>query len=338
MRLETDRDVLELLNAFLPAAAFGAAVELGVFWELAQEPHTAAQAAERWNIPPQRCQHWLNLLAQWGLLDKHNDRYAVSPLTRSAILEKYTQDTWQFLVQRELEWYPIGTKLGKRIQAPGSLWELQGRTEPSDYDRLRNDPAWAERYTRMIYERSLGDANRFADRLDMRGVHRMMDLGGGSGVISLALLRRYPEVQSVVVDYEWVCAAAHQLAEANGLADRISFHAADVLNDELPSGFDLVIESDVGLYELELFHRVFASLNPGGRFVISQPWAEPDGTVPERLLLRNFRSSLHDPNALECVRADVRALLIDAGFENTYEWTFGTDDIVLESSKPNSAR
>ena len=29
MKLENDRDVLELLNAFLPAAAFGAAVELG---------------------------------------------------------------------------------------------------------------------------------------------------------------------------------------------------------------------------------------------------------------------------------------------------------------------
>jgi tRNA A58 N-methylase Trm61 len=333
MKLETERDVLDLLTAYLPSAALGAALELGLFWSLASEPMTLHQVADRYNIPFRRCQHWLNLLTKWGLLERQNDLYAVTLLTRTAILEKYTQETWGFLAHRELEWYPIGADLAAQLGHPGSLWTLKGRQAPSDYERIRDNHEWAARYTRMLYERTLPQAVLFAESLDMTGVSRVMDLGGGSGVISLALLRRYPELKTVVVDFENVCVTGRELADANGLGERISFHPANLAEDELPTGFDLVVESDVGIYTLELFRRVYASLNPRGRFVISQPWAEPDGTVPERLILRNFRSSLEDPSALECIFDDVRALMVKAGFRALTEWQFGTDDVVLESHK-----
>ena len=182
----------------------------------------------------------------------------------------------------------------------------------------------------MLYERTLPVAAQFAEELDMTNIHRMMDLGGGSGVMSMALMRRYPQLTSVVVEIENVCVSGRRIAAENGLSDRITFHPANILRDELPASFDLVLEADVGLYELELFRRVRAALNPGGRFVISQPWAQRDGSVPDRLLLRNFRSSLQDPNALECILKDVRALMREAGFQQLSEWAFGQDDIVLE--------
>ncbi len=334
MKLERERDVLDLLDGYMPSAALGAALERGLFWQLDNQPLTIAQVAEKFNIPYRRCQHWLNLLVQSGLLEKQGDVYRVSTLTRNAILEKYSPDVWKTIAERAVEQYPIGIELGTRISHPGSLWELQGHRPPSDYERAAADPEWAARYTRMLYERAIVPSAQLAEKMDMTGVRRLMDFGGGSGVVSFALLRRYPALTSVVVDYENVCKAGREIALEIGLADRITYHPANILEDELPTGFDMVLESDVGIYDAEIFRRIYHALNPGGRLVLNQPWAEADGTVPGRLIVDNFRNSLHDPAAVECMRDEARTLMQGAGFQDLLEWSSNQEDIVLEGRKP----
>src|SRR5690349_582448 len=119
MKPASERDVFDLLNAFLPSVALSAALQLGLFWEC---PLTADAAAQRWNIPLRRCQHWLNVLVQWGLLEKQDDTYTVSELTRKVILGEYTRELWGFIAARDHAYYPIGTELAQHIQHPGSLW------------------------------------------------------------------------------------------------------------------------------------------------------------------------------------------------------------------------
>lgn len=64
------------------------------------------------------------------------------------------------------------------------------------------------------------------------------DLGGGSGVVAMALLRKHPILTAVIVDIANVCEAGHEIVAENAMADRISFHAADILHGALPSGRD----------------------------------------------------------------------------------------------------
>jgi 16S rRNA G1207 methylase RsmC len=65
---------------------------------------------------------------------------------------------------------------------------------------MAQSPERARRFTRMLGEIHRPLAAELAETLDMTGVRRLMDLGGGSGVVSLALLNRHPELTAVVVD------------------------------------------------------------------------------------------------------------------------------------------
>jgi hypothetical protein len=66
--------------------------------------------------------------------------------------------------------------------------------------------------------------------------------------VSFALLRRQGGLTAVVVDAETVCQAGREIAKENNLEKRVSYLAADLSQDELPTGFDLVILCGVGLF------------------------------------------------------------------------------------------
>jgi tRNA (cmo5U34)-methyltransferase len=122
------------------------------------------------------------------------------------------------------------------------------------------------------------------DVLGLRDVpiERVLDLGAGTGLMSAAVLARYPHAQLVLVD-----GAAEMLeqARANVRASSITTVVAD-LREELPAGpFDAVV-SALAIHHLEdadkraLFARVHAALRPGGAFVNAEhvagptPWLE----------------------------------------------------------------
>jgi tRNA (cmo5U34)-methyltransferase len=120
--------------------------------------------------------------------------------------------------------------------------------------------------------------------LGLRGgpVERVLDLGAGTGLMSRAVLSRYPDAEVVLVDGagEMIARAREQLADAGA-----TFVVAD-LREPLPAGpFDAVV-SALAIHHLEhpdnrsLLRRVEAALRPGGVYVNAEhvagrtPWLE----------------------------------------------------------------
>jgi tRNA (cmo5U34)-methyltransferase len=100
-------------------------------------------------------------------------------------------------------------------------------------------------------------------------VRRVLDLGAGTGLMSLAVLERYPEAELVLVD-----GAAEMLGQAR---ERLPVGATTTvladLREALPEGpFDAVV-SALAIHHLEdldkrdLLARVHDELRPGGVFV-----------------------------------------------------------------------
>jgi predicted O-methyltransferase YrrM len=179
---------------------------------------------------------------------------------------------------------------------------------------MANDPERARRFTRMLYELHQPLAAQLTELLDMTGVHRLMDLGGGSGVVSLALLRQYPHLTSVVVDIENVCMAGREIASEHAAAARITYHAADFVHDELPGGYDMVLQCDVGVYGEALFRKLWAALNQGGRLVIVDHFAPAENVASPARLYWTFLDSLTDPDLGVMTVAKLQNQLTQAGF------------------------
>jgi SAM-dependent methyltransferase len=341
MKPGTTDDVFDLMDSYVTSGALNAAMELGLFWLLAEQPMDKEGIAHALDIPINRCQYWLQLLSSMGLIEQGSEGYAPSSTTRAAILNAYSQETWAFLAGETLDRFPAVHDLALRIRQAGSAWAVQGLTPPDYFTQLLQSPERARRFTRMLYEIHLPLAEQVAESLDMSGVDRLMDLGGGSGVVSLALLRRHHHLTAVVVDIANVCAAGREIAAENSMEDRITYYEADFLHDDLPSGFGMVLECDAGPYSEALLRKIRTALNPGGCLAIVDQFAPTEGVAPSAWLHWAFQASLENPNFTLLTVTEVQSRLKQAGFQLLSERTlphnevlrWSSDWILIEASK-----
>ena len=335
MKPVTTDQVLDLMDAYVTSAALNAALELGLFWLLAERPLDAAAVARSLDIPSARCAAWLQLLSTTGLIARGPQGYAPTPAARSAILDACSHDTWALLAQDARDRYPAILDLAVHLREPGSTWAAQGRTAPDYFAQMVESPDRARRFTRVLYELHLPLAEALADALELSGVNRMLDLGGGSGVMSMALLRRWPDLRAVVVDIATVCAAGREIAEEQSLEDRLTYHAADFLRDELPSGVELVLQCDAGGSSESLLQKIRAALAPGGRLVIVDQFAPEPGVAPATAPypVWAFLASLDRPEVRYTTVDEMEAKLRRVGYSRvsatalaqrgTQRWTAG---------------
>jgi len=335
MNLKTKDDIYLLMYSAVPSAALGAAIETGLLWRLATEPMSVADVAQAYNIPGKRCNYWLQVLDQLGILENGPAGYAPTTLAIEAILDNHSQESQQHLALDEGERTAGMHDLPLYISEPGSIWAAQGLEEPKNFvEKMRVDPARAREFTRMLFEVHQQLANEIVERIDMTGVERMMDLGGGSGVVSMTLLRKYPAITATIVDIENVCVAGREIAEEEGLSDRIDYYSADFAAGEFPSGFDMVLQCDVSVFNVPLFQKVWQTLKPEGRFILVGQFSPTEDYAPPTRVQWIFVDSLREPDFSIPTRDQVQKQLVQAGFDVLPEvHIFGNGWVILQARK-----
>jgi len=313
---DSPEEALACLQAYSSSAAVGAALELGLPWLLEAAPLDHAVIAAALGVPQVRCRWWLETLVRLGLLERAASGYALTPGARRGVLGSYSRESWAFLAREERERFPeVLDWTGRLTAPPGS----PGRPPSGYFAQITADPERARAFTRMLYDLHRPLAERLAAALDLTGCRRLVDLGGGSGVMSLALVRRYPGLTSMVVDIENVCAEGRAIAAEQGLGERVSFRGGDFRSAPLPEGCDAVLECDVGVYEEGLFSAVRAALPPGGRFAVADLLPEAEDDFPEGLLHWGFTGALArddpgEPGQGRMTWVRLRGMLAAAGF------------------------
>lgn len=333
MKPKTTKDISWLMRGYIPAAALGTALELGLFWMLEDNPMGVNEVAKNFKIPYQRCYYWLEYLMELGLLDKNPDGYTPSTTAQEAILNARSRETWAHLAGEARERLPVVQDMMIHLSDSGSVWDALGIAPPDYLAKLRDDPDNARRFTRMLYELHQGEAEELSKALDMTGVTKLMDIGGGSGVMSMALLKRYPDLEAVVVDQPNVCAAGRQIAREEGLEERITYHEANFLEDDLPTGFDMVIECDVGVYKTELFQKALGSLKPGGRFVILDYSFETEAVNRQNLMSWGLYISLEEAEFTFITADEIASMLLESGFQTVSKPRPLMEGLVIEAFK-----
>lgn len=303
-------DVYGLLAGYNSAAAVAAALELGLFWILQDGPRTAASISEELDVPVLRCDYWLGLLASIGLLEETADGYRLSATGRSAIVDRWSRASWGYLAREAREAYPLGIDLTHRLSVRGPVTDDPGAI--TDYvDKLRASPERAREFTELLYELHSWLGEAVAETVDLGGASRLLDLGGGSGVVSLALLRRFPDLTAVVADLPSVCEAGRAIADRTDEAPRIEYLPIDYWHEDLSSGFDVIMACDAR-FTRPLLAKISAALPEGGRYLLVDRSFDTGPDQRAQLAPGLFEASLIDPDhhlpTIEQVYADMRAV------------------------------
>jgi cyclopropane fatty-acyl-phospholipid synthase-like methyltransferase len=150
-----------------------------------------------------------------------------------------------------------------------------------------------------------------------------MDVGGGSGAVSIALCRRFHHLESVVVDQAPVVAKTRSHIEKAGLQDRITTHAANVFDDALPQGCDAAVLANF-LHDFSpeqnraTLKRVSHALPSGGRVFLLEVVPDDERTGPPLAVAFSAGMIVNTAGGDAYTARDYTAWLEEAGFAGVH--------------------
>ncbi len=156
---------------------------------------------------------------------------------------------------------------------------------------------------------------------------KMLDLGGGSGLCCVSIVKAHPSLKGVVFDQPGVIEATMEFIEKYHVEDRIETMAGNYLEDAIGQNYDLIFASATLNFAKQnldpLFHKVFQALNPGGLFITFQDGMTHENTKPDVMLA-------HTPHALAMGRTmtfkqgEIADAMIRTGFKSVQSRTLTT--------------
>jgi predicted O-methyltransferase YrrM len=281
---------IDIQTAFILSRLIIATERLQVFRKLHGKRMTADAIGRRLKIHRFYLLPFLNCLVSLGLLRKANARYWNTPFA-----EKY------FIAERSVYWtrqysaecaqrYEALTGLEKTL-ASGKRRHQTKRLKPRNYlERMRRDQREAEDFTQMLFYLHQGDAEALASYLDLSDHRAVLDVGGGSGVMSIALANKNPHLRACILDIAPVCQIAARNVKRAGLSRRIRTRAGDI-RQTLPAGYDVIIFCDVGAVSAQLLRNAYQRLPANGLLVLADRYLADDGTKPLERLAAHFVGS-----------------------------------------------
>lgn len=261
----------DLQLAGLGADALQAALECALFDHLGAFIHPAALAA-RLELDGPSTGYLLELLWSQGLLERDNQHpphYRNLPPADLYLRAEASAYCGDALLFRHRVMRQTGSQLGDYLR--------QGVARPP-LATAAIAKAWADAARLQIAQEQRAVTRDVAcalvDRLpEAPRLQRLLDLGGGPGLVAIALAGHLPDLHGVVFEYPQAAEVARDNIVAAGLTARLQAVGGDLNDDDIGSGYDLIWCSSVLHFVHDLpatLRRLHAALRPGGVLLVCQ--------------------------------------------------------------------
>jgi SAM-dependent methyltransferase len=290
------------------------AIDLRVFTQLAAEPLPLPQIAEALGLAERAAGRLLYACAALGLVQVTPAGFANTPLTQQYLVEGKPTFIGSYLTLFDTLAYHRWEQLGLALHRNGPVDAVQ-----HPYYALADDADEASSFSMAQHDgsRSLGYA--LARRVDFTPYTCLLDLGGGSGAYTVEILRHYPHLRAILMDFPQVARLAETVMQQEGLTERVQILGGDYEREALPSGADVVLWSG-NLHAsspercLHVLTKLRAVLPPTGLVVLHDYVLDADRTGPLIPALLALHLTLVSAQGQVYSRTELRALLTQAGF------------------------
>ena len=305
-----------LADGFLTTQLLYVAARLGVADVLAEGPRTGAELAAAVGADPDLLTRALRgLVLEEVLAEEEGGRFALTELGQCLRADAPRSMRGPVLARGEV-YYQAAAGILAAVRHGGTAFEhVHG---DRFFDHLRRHPEQEAAFQASMTARSEQEAADVVAAYDFGGIGRLVDVGGGHGILLGAILRSAPDLHAVLVDQPAVVEAARRRLIAEGVADRCQLVPGDFFA-EVPAGADAYVLSRV-LHDWtdDDARRVLtacrAAMSPGSRLLVVEAIL-PERAADQPAVIRMDLHMLVLLGARERTEAEFRHLLATAGFE-----------------------
>ncbi|GBD99513.1 demethylspheroidene O-methyltransferase [bacterium BMS3Abin07] len=172
--------------------------------------------------------------------------------------------------------------------------------------------------------------------INIDGVRRVMDLGGGPGTYSVEFAKKGLDV--TLCDLKETFRISEEIISSCRFRGKVSFLPADFMTDDIGSGYDLVFISQIihmlGEKDIvRLFRKAGRSLNNGGRIVVQELLVNDRHTGPLQGALFAVNMLVNTGGGRTYSPSEISGFLRKAGYTSVRK-TLLQETVLMEARKP----
>lgn len=256
-----------IFKGLVEFGCFKAALELDLFTHLAGEAQDTATLASAAGAVPQRLVMLLEALRQIGITTESGGKWSLTPSARE-----------MFVLNPEhpnLYMIPVA----KAMANLADTFYLQMADAVKGKINFKAEVAYppVTRADNWYFEEIHRSNAHFAIKLlleeaNLSATKTLVDVGGGIGDISAALLKKYPQLDSTILNLPGAIELVNENAAEKGVEGRLRGAAVDIYKDAYPKAdavmFCRILYSANAQLTDTMCRKAFDALPSGGRLLI----------------------------------------------------------------------
>ena len=300
-------DFQQMVRGFQRSRVLLTAIELDVFSAVG-EGARGDEVASILKSHPRATAMLLDALVALEALTKQAGQYHNTPLS-ARYLSAGARDDARAALMHTAHLWPRWSTLTECVQK-GTAVTYREMTDRGD--------EWTEAFIAAMHRNASARAPLVARAAGIERASRMLDVGGGSGAYSIAFARANPDLKAEVFDLPTVVPIAQRHIDEAGLAERVTTRVGNLRQDELGSGYDLILLSAIchmlgPAGNQDLVQRCYRALAPGGRLIIQDFILEPNRTSPTLAALFALNMLVGTPDGGTYTSKEYRSWLEQSG-------------------------
>lgn len=235
-------ELIGMIQGGVVAQLIASSIRLGIPEALGRGTHAIGEVATKTGISASLLRRMLRALASLGLVDQVDDeRFALSGLGS--------------FLRRDVPGSQAGTAMLFNDPACASTWTIMDRSYRTGlpafdeaigipiFDYYRQ-PDRAPIYNDAMHAMTSVISDAVASTYDFSGVKTFADIGGNSGALTAAVLKRNPHLHGTIFDLPGGIVGAVETLAENGVGDRCDIETGDFFVS-VPEGRDLYMMKSI---------------------------------------------------------------------------------------------
>jgi len=203
----------------------------------------------------------------------------------------------------------------------------------ASYRHWMADEEQASVYSESQHSGSLGPGRTLARLVDLSDAKQLLDVGGGTGAMTISLCKAYENLQATIIDFPNVAEIGWRFVSEAGLVNRVRYTPGSAIEVEWPTGQDAVLMSYLisgvpGDAVDGLLDSAFAALAPGGKLMVHDFMVEENRRGPALAALWQLQHMAFTPDA----QSLSVAWLVEAGRKAGFE-VLQTEELIPAMTK-----